>query len=217
MLNANNADVIGPIIMPDGSIDPTTLPDGYMLVGNHITLISDYEQRLRNIENARPFMSALYASFGSCDERGILYPDSFAGFYFDDEGNGVILEVVNPLIPSLRSFADEWVFTSDNVTVRQVTYSYNELIEFNKKTVDRILGLNAADCYESNVILNNWALVATDVIRNRVVVELYDVSDDIVNLFKEIVLDAPWLVIELNELGPVPIRQYTPDADDFYN
>jgi len=136
----------------------------------------------------------------------LMFPDYFGGAYIDGDGNAVLLMVGMPIeSPVLegrgvvsRPISEhvEQMQTSEGVTVREVEFAYSALWA-------AIHALNDLSQYApellDKVTAYGWYL---DVIGNRIVVELYDFTEEAIDLFRTTVFDAPLLAFAQSD-GPI--------------
>jgi len=132
----------------------------------------------------------------------LMFPSYFGGAYIDCSGNAVLLMVSTPSTNALgsryvayrpKSAHVTQMQGSEGVTVREVEFAYTDLwatIHFLNDLSQYVPELFAS------VTAFGWYL---DVIGNRVVVELYDFTEDTTNLFREVILDAPLLAFAQSE------------------
>ena len=134
----------------------------------------------QNFAVSSEMIANLYTSFPANRAGDTIYPDDFGGLYVDSYGNLHILMVGTP---SISAFA-----LDARSNVRHVNFSLNELWETMNLLNDLIPSkfdlLPAADN------ATGWYL---DVVGNRVVVELLDLSQEMIALFRETVFDSPIL------------------------
>jgi len=151
-----------------------------------------------------------------------MFPSNFGGAYIDSDGNAVVLVVETASAFMETVSLTEWrenvalnqLQVSDGAVVRNVAFSYNELWA----TVELLRSHFAGDVdamMAANV--QGWYV---DVVGNRVVVELIYLSDEMVRLFRTIVLDSPIVEFEIASIhfsvddSCVQELDYFPQMDD---
>ena len=136
----------------------------------------------------------------------LMFPDYFGGAYIDGDGNAVLLMVNMPVAPPVLEGRDaayrpisahiDQMQTSEGVAVRDVEFAYIDLWA-------AIHALNDLSQYAPELLEEatayGWYL---DVIGNRVVVELYDFTDETIDHFRSSVFDAPLLAFAQSD-GPI--------------
>lgn len=123
------------------------------------------------------------------------YPSFFGGTYISDDSSYVVLQIVKNNIPS--KYDDEYEFYDNiinldkNIVIEYVNNSYKDLDEINHKLVEYFSSKNSD--------ISNLGSHYFDIFTNRVVVELFNVSDDkITNLKNTIFGGEYYKKIELN-------------------
>ncbi|MCL2400456.1 MAG: S1 family peptidase [Defluviitaleaceae bacterium] len=117
-------------------------------------------------------------SFPQSRTGEIIYPDYFGGLYIDDNGNLVNLVVTE------TNFDNHVRRLSENITIREVEFSYRELREIWEYITERIIS-------RGDMIFYNTGGQFLDVSGNRIVVELIDYSENGIELFRELMIDSP--------------------------
>jgi len=136
----------------------------------------------------------------------LMFPEYFGGAYIDGDGNAVLLMVNMPVAPPVLEDRDaaqrpinahiEQMQTSEGVAVREVEFAYSDLWAAIHTLND--LSRYAPELFDEATAYG-WHL---DVVNNRVVVELYDFTDETIDLFRTTVFDAPLLAFVQSD-GPV--------------
>jgi len=136
----------------------------------------------------------------------LMFPEYFGGAYIDGDGNAVLLMVNMPVVPPVLEGRDvaqrpinahiEQMQTSEGVAVREVEFAYSDLWAAIHALND--LSQYAPELFDEATAYG-WHL---DVIGNRVVVELYDFTDETIDLFRTTVFDAPLLAFVQSD-GPI--------------
>ena len=144
----------------------------------------------------------------------LMFPDYFGGAYIDSDGNAVLLMVNMPVAPPVLEGRDaayrpisahiEQMQTSEGVAVREVEFAYGDLWAAIHALND--LSQYAPELLEE-VTAYGWHL---DVIGNRVVVELYNFTEETIDIFRSTVFDAPLLAFVQSD-GPIVL-----DCDMLY-
>lgn len=130
------------------------------------------------------------------------YPSFFGGTYISDDSSYVILQIVKNNIPT--KYDDEYEFYNnitnldENIVIEYVKNSYKDLDEINHKLVEYYSSKNSD--------ISNLGSHYFDIFTNKVVVELFNVSDNkITNLkntifggdyYKKIKLDSDVIVFK---------------------
>lgn len=120
--------------------------------------------------------------FEKNNETDYVYPNYIGGLYIDDN-NDLVLEVVRQNIPKEESVEyskyQTILKTVEQFNIKYVKYSYDELDKVYDMIVNKYLGK-----YE------NIKGLYTDVISNKVVVELKDYNEEKIRQFKDDILDS---------------------------
>lgn len=123
------------------------------------------------------------------------YPSFFGGTYISDDSSYVVLQIVKTNIPN--KYDDEYEFYDNiinldkNIVIEYVNNSYKDLDEINHKLVEYFSSKNSD--------ISNLGSHYFDIFTNRVVVELFNVSDDkITNLKNTIFGGEYYKKVELN-------------------
>lgn len=145
-----------------------------------------FENQNRALEIAELFFNSL----GQNARGETVYPDFYAGTYIDENGNLVILITESSMSTSARSHTALAPFY-DEVIFRPARYSYAEL----RKVADMISSI-ASDRQSFCPHADNMSHVMVNHMRNRVIVGLFDVSDEMVEGFRGLILDSPMIEFE---------------------
>jgi len=125
-------------------------------------------------------MSQFHAFYDSLprDQMGeVLYPEYFGGMYIDDKGNLVVLQVESVNATGLNSRF------SEDVNIKKVTFSFNQLMETNR--VLTYLFSNRSPSMSN--VAGSW----TDIVNNRLVVYLFEYTEELIEVFKNEVINSP--------------------------
>ena len=144
----------------------------------HTIALFGYEF-VQNHERALEAIYVLYSILPQDRLGQTMYPNSFGGIYINNEGNLVALTVENGDTSLFAPLTGMY-----GVLTREVEFSYNELwstFEF----------LNEFDYNTRIENAFSWALC---IAANRILVTLYDYSDEQITVFRRDVLDSPILV-----------------------
>jgi len=130
--------------------------------------------------------NTLHQSFPTTRDGSVLYPNNIGGFYINDDGLLVILQVESAasLMETMR------LPRNGGFIIREVQNSYNELRAANNvlmALIPRFVDLPAV----GNV--DGWTL---DVINNQIVVHLVEYSEYKIRLFAETIIDSELIVFE---------------------
>lgn len=156
---------------------------GEAFVQNHSEAIRTHSEMMNNLPKSRT--------------GEVINPDSFGGFYIDDNGNLVILTVAS------KDDAYEDIFPdSRNVGSRTVQFSYNEL-----NNIIDILAEMIEDDDERERIFSIADSIALDIVGNRVEVRLIEYSQEQIELFRNTVFDSPALFF-MQSFGRFTISEY---------
>ena len=133
------------------------------------------------------------------------YPNFFGGMYIDMDGNLVTQIVEDKNFQ--RSMLGDVTYNKVNSIlskseIKNVDYSYNELEQVNNEIVNFIKS-NEIDNYVANYI---------DVINNRVVVELEEVNQDTINVFKNNISNTNIITFKKGETNIKTITTVNPGS-----
>ena len=128
-----------------------------------------------------------------------IYPENFGGIYINCEGNLVILQVwgycesdldIGAMVRYRQSTEIMQGIADAGVLLRQVEFPYNTL----RNTFDFLDWFipNNQEC----VVTSNADGISLDVINNQVIVLLASYTEDNINLFRNTVLDTPYIVFK---------------------
>ena len=146
-----------------------------------------------NYINSLEILNTLLDSFPTTRDGRILYPDDFAGVYFDYDGMLVVL-LVGDDEATVASF--ELNHIDDGFIVRKAEHSYNELWEV-MNFLNEFIPQNKELSGVSNV--HAWQL---DIIENRIIVYLADIDAIKIELFKYIISDSSIIDFKLSPGQP---------------
>lgn len=156
-------------------------------------------------ENAYLSYEKLMKSFNT--KMGALdsdYPDYYCGSYIDDKGELVIYVKDTSKSKDLILQNITQVLGEKNFIVKFVEYSYNELNSVMET-------LNAFKLENpDNTIANNFNIYWLSDRDNNVVVELNDMSEDQIALFKKEVIDSPIIIFKPSSGTPVKEANVNP-------
>ena len=153
-------------------------------------------ERMYNQSRSLDILQGLHESFPHIRAGRISYPPFYGGSYLDDNGNLVILVVSSAMLDSddthLEAFLHE--LSINEVTVRQVEFAYRDLIA----TSTILRGLISDSSHVINQLVNTWY---SDIMNNRLAVELHELSEEKIALFRSEVYDSP-IIIFRESRGP---------------
>ena len=139
---------------------------------------------VQNYIRSMEILPALFDSFPRNRAGEIVYPSDFGGIYINDYGSITIL-VRGTLDMSPFGLESLVPHDSDAIIIREVNFSYNDLTATMNTLNDLIFDMFNTT---TTIYAPRWYV---DVINNRVVVELIDLSPEMIDLFKSTVLDSP--------------------------
>ena len=151
---------------------------------------------MENHNRSLATIATLYSFLPQNRAGKISYPENFGGLYIDGNGNLVVLNVTRPMAfsddASISVFVNTLGYMQDidhGVIIRNVDFSYNELME-----VIHFLG-EFHELFPEIAFRNasGWHL---DLPGNRVVINLIDLSEEEIALFRNEVIDSPALVFQ---------------------
>ncbi|MCL2566330.1 MAG: S1 family peptidase [Defluviitaleaceae bacterium] len=155
-----------------------------------------------NYVRAREVADRLIGSFPVDRVGNFIFPADFGGAFIDSNGKLNLLVVGT----GADNFSGSNSFFTinqrdDSLIVGEARFSYNELREVMKTLNDLI-----PRKFESVLAVGNVTSLYVDVINNRVVVNLVDFSDEMIELFRNSVFDSPVLSFGQSErMGEMPI------------
>lgn len=122
------------------------------------------------------------------------YPEYFGGAFIDNYGNFVVCIVGNK-----DSHLDEIseIIGSDNFTTESCTYSYREMMQV-MDLIDDFLSNPSIP--EDHIVIQNFAGAMADVMENCVVVNMIEVSDELVEAFKRDISGSSVVFIQQGDL-----------------
>jgi len=150
----------------------------------------------RNHDRSMEIVHILFESFALEDVRGVSgYPDYFGGLYIDDDGNLVLLLVVDTSFGFSQfdasldtSFVRMGYF--EGISLREVQFAFSELSHV-MDMLDDIID-NAEECKAARNA-SRWSL---DVVGNRILVNLLEFSSESIALFEANVFSSPAIVFQ---------------------
>ena len=114
----------------------------------------------------------------------IIYPQYFGGMYINDEGNLVMLLVDSPdELGIVSRLVDEAISKTTEFSLNEIMSVHHQLTYF---------FLNQYDYPSVSNIASSW----TDIVNNRVVVSLFDFTDEAILAFKEDIIQSPLIIFE---------------------
>lgn len=144
-------------------------------------------------------LDTIFSSFPMNRFGDTIFPNDFGGIYIDDNGNLHMLVVgsLNAAAFNLDSFtAIAAAQRSEGVNVRVVEFPYNKLLE-----VMNLLNDLISRNFDLLPAAGNVRVWSVDVSGNRIVVELEDASEEMIELFRSTVFDS--LVLEFRQLSGI--------------
>lgn len=119
------------------------------------------------------------------------YPDYYGGAYINKEKQFVIL-----IKGDTSRYKDEFVrrVKSSEVLVKTCEYSYEEL----RNVIERLKVLYLDESNKATIEATTMRRFCFDVPKNRIIVELEELTEKKKNLFKQTVMDSPTFIFEKN-------------------
>ncbi len=149
---------------------------------NKMQYSEDYLVKLERNELAAKKANMIESKFIKNKLGEVIYPDYIGGLYIDSNDN-LTIQVVEQNIPNSQNETYESIINIDeNSKIEYVDYSYEELNELNDTILNNFLGK-----------IDNLTGLYVDVVSNRVVVELEDLTDEKIEEFKKNVIDSPMI------------------------
>jgi len=174
---------------------------------------------IENISNARVIADAIDSQFPMGRDGRPIHPDFMGDMYFNEYGH-LVIQIVESYGMSRSMVYDLFLrgFEADDVVIQFVEFSHNEIMRVFNFIVDYI------DIYFNRTgEWNNFGSMYVDTINNRVVVGLEVFNEEMVNLFRETVIDSPVLIFAECTIGiltfPLPSIEIEIDLikDDLIN
>ena len=129
------------------------------------------------------------------------YPDYYGGMYISDDAYNLIVQIVKDKLPingTKDAFYYNELFTvSDKVKIEYVKNSYNDL----EKVYDKL-----NDYLSSHKMPKDFNSVGIDIMKNSIVVSFVSISDEVINDFKENILDSDLIIFE-NSLANITSKK----------
>ncbi len=150
-------------------------------------------------ENSYLNHEKLMKSFNMSKSNDSIYPDYYGGSYIDNNGNLVIyIKDIDISQDKFQKSIDTELGIND-FTVKSAMYSYNEL----NSVMDML------NSYKSNnpddIVANNFNIYWLSDRENTIVVELDEMNEEQISLFKKAVIDSP--IITFKESEGTPVKQ----------
>lgn len=160
--------------------EPSLASDGEKIIN---------EKTTRHVEesNSSILYDKLMDSYEETAAGELTCPDYYGGSYIDDDGGFVICVVAaNAEEEKYASKSIEKTINSSDFKIRNVTYSYNELEEMMEF-------LNKYRQGNNDEIAKSWSGHFLSNSDNAIIVQLDDMSDEQIALFKREVTDSPMI------------------------
>jgi hypothetical protein len=162
------------------------------------------EDFMRNYMSAQSAANAIDRSFIQDRNGRTIYPDSYGGSYFDDDGKLVVLVVQTP---NAAQGHDRFLTLArmGGSIMREAEYSYSYLY----KVMDMIT--EAREVQPNHPAARNVLSWGPSIINNSVLVQLFDYSDEQIRLFRENIVDSPALefIAAPDELPGLAVRTFS--------
>ena|GEM_PF-4382334 len=169
---------------------------------SHLASVYGFEV-MHNYGMALETVQSIEASFQRDADGMLLFPHYFGGMYFDSYGNAVLLVVDS--ITARANASETFVLATrfSGTSIDTVEFSFNNLWE-----MVQLLN-NEVSTNPDNAAITNAGRWYLDVMRNRVIVELIDFSEDQIAIFKSTVINSPMILFE--EYVPSNFSNFTVD------
>lgn len=119
------------------------------------------------------------------------YPEYYGGMYISDNADNLMVQIVKDKIPKQGTqeyfYYNELYTVDKRIKIEYVKYSYQELEEIYNKMNDYFL---------NNEVFKDLNSLYIDVYRNRVVVNYVEINKEVINEFKEKVIDSEVVLFE---------------------
>lgn len=155
--------------------------DDYAYIRNHIIAEYGYDFYINHNQSLNQIYE-FYRLLPTNRLGEVLYPEDFGGLYIDAEGNLVVLKVNSVDAVGLISRF------SEGIIVKNATFSYNQIMETHRH-------LTYLFVYHYNSLgMSNVAASWTDIVNNRLVVYLTEHTEELVDIFRNEVINYPVIV-----------------------
>ena len=167
----------------------------------------DYEKKLELNQKAADNATKIEKYFSKKRNGEIKYPNYIGGLYIN-KNNNLVVQFVKSAIPAEndKQYNNYQAIknVSEDIDIEFVSYSYSDLQEIHDIILDYYLNKN-----ENKNIVG----LHIDVERNSVMVNFREYNDEIINYFKENVIDSPAVVFDEGEVYSV-VSDSTFDKDE---
>ena len=122
------------------------------------------------------------------------YPEYYGGSFIDNDGKFVVCVVGNPAQHRSKIAA---ILETDDFLTETCTYSYREMMDVMDK-IDAFLSNSSIPA--DHPFLSRFAGAGADVFENRVVVQLTEMNDAVIQAFKKDISNSPAVMFEKGEM-----------------
>lgn len=155
---------------------------------------ADVKSKDQHLDLNDKLMSSFNPNWETEEPAPTDYPEYYGGSFVDNNGKFVVCVVGNP--EQYRSTIAAILGTNDFLT-EKCTYSYREMMQ----VMDRLdLFLSNNDIPQDHLVLKNFAGASADVLENRVVVNLTEVNDAVIQAFKKDISSSPVVKFKKGEM-----------------
>lgn len=177
-------------VASQASAEPSLASDGEKIIDEKTT------RRIKESKSSLQY-EELMDSFEETETGELIYPNYYGGSYIDDDGGFVVCVVAaNTEEKEYASKSIEETINASDFKIKNVKYSYNELEEM----------MEFLNKYKQNTrdseIAKNWSGHFLSDSDNAIFVELDDVSDEQISLFRKEVTASP-MISFINSGGQV--------------
>lgn len=139
----------------------------------------------------------IYSLFGIDNTNNYIYPDYIGGMYID-EGNNLVLQIVKDKIPNIESqeykIYTKIISISNEIVIKYVTYSYNEL----KEKLNEVTDMMKTNEYFKTLNVSMWSV---DIKNNGLFYGVVNYDENVISKIRDEYKNS--LVITFEQKGNV--------------
>ena len=143
---------------------------------------------------------------------GEKYPSYFSGTYVNESGEFVVLLKENN--KENQNHINN-IVNGEFLKIKEAMYSYNELYNLKSQVFDTIITLKKnmnANCEDLNAVLKDCVGVGILDDKNIVAVDILNLTQDKIDIFKEYIIDSPMLTFQSSKT----VIESNSDEETFY-